>query len=590
MDNSISNQESKAVEIDCSNIFLMAEDNPADAELFSEMLGQAFGSDYAVVCVDCFEKTVDALANGTFEALILDMNLPDRSGVENISLLGERYPELPIVVLTGNEDLDTAVDSLQKGAQDYLTKNRVTPEVLVRSLRYAKERKHIEQRLKLALGDLEYQNVQLEALVKHDPLTRLPNRTYFHEAATRVLHRAERSKKKVALLYCDLNDFKKVNDTFGHIAGDELLKRVSKRLLNVVRDSDFLARLGGDEFVIITDVLDSKQDVYSVVKRITAEFEDVFVIDGHEIPVVPSIGISYYPDADSLDLLVKQADCAMYEAKQQKNSSICFYTQQMAAQFSRNQKIELELGSAIEKGEITTWFQPVVSMHDSNAILVEALVRWNSDSLGWVAPNEFIPIAESSPVINDITHCVTRDSARLFHSLEGLKASLNKVAINVSASQLGGDHFCSLFMRWLNDLKLPPETVCIELTEREVVQNARKCGKQMEKLRDFGVRVALDDFGSGYSSVTHLLDLPLDILKLDRVLMRHIDRNPRNQALAAGIVEMAKRIGMLVVAEGVEREEEYLMAKSLGCDFVQGYYFSKPMTLEETLLYYGLQV
>jgi PleD family two-component response regulator len=191
------------------HIFLMAEDDPVDAEIFSDMLDKAFDSSYSIVCVDRFDKIVGALANGTFEALILDMNLPDQSGISNVQQIGQQYPTLPIVVLTGNEDLNQAIDSLQSGAQDYLSKNKVTPEILARSLRYATERKQIEYKLKNALDDAAFKNIQLEAQAKHDPLTALANRSYFQESAKRILTLAKRRKQEVALLYFDLNGFRK---------------------------------------------------------------------------------------------------------------------------------------------------------------------------------------------------------------------------------------------------------------------------------------------------------------------------------------------------------------------------------------------
>ncbi|WP_027859587.1 GGDEF domain-containing response regulator [Marinobacterium jannaschii] len=570
-----------------SNIFLMAEDNPADAELVTEMLFEVFGDSYSVVCVDRFEKVVEALAKGTFQSLILDMGLPDRSGVENIREVNKLYPNLPIVVLTGQEDLDVAADALQKGAQDYLTKNNVSPELLARSLHYAKERKQIELKLKQALEDSAYRNVQLEAMVKHDPLTRLPNRTYFHDAATRVLHRAKRSGDQVALLYFDLNGFKKINDTYGHLTGDELLKQLARRLEGVVRDSDFLARLGGDEFVIISDLLENRQQIYPLIKRILSVFDSSFEIDSHQILMTPSVGVAFYPHAETIDLLIKHADCAMYEAKRMPDYPVCFYTQKMAAQFARNQAIELELSAGLANTEFSAWFQPVIAVQQPETMQVEALVRWQSPRLGWVPPDHFISLAEMTPAINGITRVVVNKSRDLFHLLSGDSSSIQKIAINVTASQLSGRGFYELFLSWLEECGLPPECICLELTEREIVQSTKSCRKQLERFRAIGMKVALDDFGCGFSSITHLLDLPLDILKLDRMLIDHIDVHPRNQALTAGIVEMAHRLDMEVVAEGIERREEYEMAIQLGCDHLQGFYIARPMPIDQLLRFYS---
>ena len=570
-----------------SRVFLMAEDDPVDAEVFSSMLNKAFGDSYSVVCVDRFEKICDALSQGSFQALILDMDLPDRSGVDNVHQIGEKYPALPIVVLTGNEDLDLAIDSLQSGAQDYLSKNNVTPEMLARSVHYAKERKQVEQKLKSALDDAAYKNTQLESQAKHDPLTGLANRSYFQDIATRVLMRADRKNLRAALLYFDLNEFKKVNDTYGHLAGDELLRQVSQRTKEVVRDSDFLARIGGDEFVVITDTLANKQEAYPLVTRILNQFDQAFNVGIHEIVVSCSVGVAFYPEADSLDLLIKQADFAMYEAKSSPHTSLCFYSEKIAEQYARTQKIETLLSRAIEKEEMSAVFQPVISTKNASEIHVEALVRWHSESIGTVRPDEFIAIAESTPAINGITQVVTKESQALASAIQNSGLTLDKISINISASQLASKHFCKLFFQWLDDRLLKPENICLELTERQIIQSINTCKEQFEYLRKKGIKISLDDFGSGFSSVTHLLDLPFDTLKLDRILINFIDQNPRNQALVAGIVEMAHRLDMDVVAEGIEREEELRFATELGCDYLQGYFISKPLQLNETALFYG---
>jgi len=564
-------------------VYLMAEDNPADAELVQEMLNQSFGHQYSIICVDRFSKIVDALSQGTFEALILDMNLPDSSGIENISRLAQDYPDLPIVVLTGHDDLELATGSLQQGAQDYLSKNHVTPQALIRSLRYAKERKVIEKQLKLALDDAANRNVQLEALAKHDGLTGLPNRTFFHQQAAQFINRAERQNKQVGLLYFDLNGFKKINDSYGHLIGDHLLVEISNRLQKVIREADFLARLGGDEFVVITDLLSNKEEVYPLIKRLLAEFDKPFIIENHQIISGPSIGVAFYPEAGDIDLLLKQADFAMHEAKKQSSTPICFYTHEMAEKYSRNQIIESRLGRAIEQKEISAFFQTVINVRNPNQILVEALVRWHSMELDWITPDEFIPLAEHTPAINDITYCVLAESSAFYQALSEKSVLLEKIAINVSASQLTNSVFTDLFFDWIKEYKLPINKICLELTERQMVQNAEQCRAQINRLRSRGIKVALDDFGSGYSSITHLLDFPMDILKLDRALIDHIDKNPRNQALVAGIVEMAHRLDMEVVAEGIEREEEYQKAVELGCDFLQGYFLARPMSADDAV-------
>ena len=575
--------DSNVTEHDTAQAILMVEDEPADAELFSYMLSVAFKNRYPVVCLNQFKEVTETLDSGDFQALVLDMNLPDSSGVSKVRSIGEAFPELPIIVLTGEGDNNLAIDSLKHGAQDYLSKNKVTPDILANSIRYAKERKKIEQKLKLAIADADSKNRQLDALSKKDSLTGLPNRAHFRQVALNNIKSANRHERYVGLLYFDLNGFKKINDTYSHLAGDQLLKLVTQRLQKVVRASDFLARIGGDEFVIVTEPLTHKQDIYPLVKRVHQQFEQSFDIEGRVVHTSSSVGVAFYPDAESLDALIKLADSAMYEAKKSSNAATCFYSEQTAAHYLRLQKIESNLVNAIEQQELNAIFQPVLSVQHRETIHLEALARWESATLGAVAPDEFIPVAENSLLINRITQSVTQHSGDLFKLMQH---PTGRVSINVSARQLTSDTFCELFMGWLQERGLQPNQVCLELTERQMVNNVEACKRQINFLRKQGIQLALDDYGSGFSSVTHLLELPFDILKLDRMLIKQIDKNLRNQALVAGIVEMAHRLNMKVVAEGIEREQEMQYAIDLGCDYLQGFFISKPLPANETAEFY----
>jgi len=319
-----------------------------------------------------------------------------------------------------------------------------------------------------------------------------------------------------------------------------------------------------------------------LVGRIQFEFDKLFDIAGSQLSVSTSIGIAYYPDADNLDLLIKQADRAMYEAKKDSRSSTCFFSAKIASQFARAQRIESSLADAIEKREIFSVFQPIVSTNDAEATDFEALARWQSHSLGFVGPDEFIPIAENTPAINGITRRILEDAQNLLTMLERKSLELGRFSINVSAAQLASDSFVDQLSDWLNQLRLSPEKICLELTERQIVQNIEQCKNQFSRLKSMGIQLSLDDFGSGFSSIAHLLELPFDILKLDRSLVSNIDENHRNQALVAGAIEMAHRLDMKVVAEGIETEQEKVLATDLCCDYLQGYLFSKPLALESS--------
>ncbi len=317
--------------------------------------------------------------------------------------------------------------------------------------------------------------------------------------------------------------------------------------------------------------------------RLIEDIEPPFTVGSHQIFCSLSIGVSYYPDADTLDLLIKQADCAMYEAKNKRHAHVCFYTPQVESYYSRNIDIESRFSEALSKMQFHTYFQALHSVAHPEQTHAEALLRWYSPTLGNVSPNEFIPLAENSPIINNLTQAVITQCRNLYQAMEELNQPDARISINVCASQLSSNAFCNQLLAWLDEFGLSPAQMCLELTERQMVKNAKQCGEYIGRLRARGLKIALDDFGTGYSSITHLLELPLDYLKLDRVLIDHIDQNPRNQALTAGIVEMANRLDMEVVAEGIEREEEFQAALELGCDYLQGYYIAQPLPMEELL-------
>ena len=584
------NSVANSYEIDQQPVFLMAEDNPLDTELVKAMLEQAFGQSYTIVCVTSFSEMKAALEAGEFEALILDMNLPDTQDTEKVQHLGELYPELPVVILTGQDNLTLAIESLKRGAQDYLCKNHVTSETLARSLRYAQERKQIELQLRSALDESQARSQQLEESAHHDHLTRLPNRAFFESSAQTTLQRAARLSKKVALVYLDLNDFKHVNDSFGHDVGDALLIQTAERLNQVVRESDMVARLGGDEFVLLTDLLSDEKDIYALVNRVQDAFKQPFQLDYREVHSTPSIGVAFYPEAQSLEGLLKHADYAMYQAKQMRHGHVCFYTEQMDAAYVKNQQIEAQVQSALINHEFSVHYQPIISLSAEKHLSYEALLRWHSPLLGPIPPDDFIAVVENSAVIDQLTDFVLMHVSQLIQQLRQDGQLLNNVKVNITAGQLSSSRFIQHLLSLLHQQSIPGALLCLELTERQMVHDLSISHEHIQLLRTAGVRIALDDFGTGYSSMTHLIELPIDYLKLDQSLTAGIEQHPRNQAVVAGIVEMAHRIQVAVIAEGVERKEELDCLRQLGCDYAQGFYIATPQPLSELATLHSLSL
>lgn len=320
----------------------MAGNNPHDAGLIKAMLVDA-NENPEITCVDRFSDIVAALEKEDFSALILDINLPDQSGVENISQISNQFPDLPLVVMTGASEMGKALASLRSGAQDYLLRDEMNPSLLVRSLRYARERKIIEQELRLALKATVQKNQELERLSRHDPLTGLPNRRFFDEAAAREIEHARQSGNVLALLYFDIAGFKKVNDVYGHAVGDRLLREVTDAVGRKLADEDTLARIGGDEFVILTRPLDSPAHAYPIATRVIDAIRQPFLITDWTIEVSANVGIATFPQSGSLELLVRHADIAMSEAKKKRDHFPHFYTRSLERHYHRLVCIERAL-------------------------------------------------------------------------------------------------------------------------------------------------------------------------------------------------------------------------------------------------------
>ncbi len=565
------------------NNFLIAEDNPIDIEVVKSLLHEAYSGQFCLDSAGSLCDTKRMLAAKSYDALILDMNLSGHHCDVGIIEIIESYPEIPIVILTGETDPVVAIESLKVGAQDFLTKNSITPQVLARSLRYAQERKKIELALRNSVASIADRNAQLNSLAHTDHLTQLANRAHFETALEELVYKAQRSKLRFALLYIDLKNFKKVNDNFGHSIGDELLVQVANRLRKTVRSSDFLARVGGDEFVIFTDFLQSSTEIHKLLDRLTKVFEPVFLIESKEILAHPSIGVAFYPEAENVEILLKQADYAMYEGKelQGDNISVCFYTKEMENKYDRQLQLEAQLATAIEENEFSAHFQKVTSLKTDQALVFEALIRWDSKVLGSVSPAEFIPIFENSPVIDQLTKIVISQAKSLIVELSKHDKCVESIKINVAASQLCRSNFSEFFLDLLHQQDIQAETICIELTESQMVKNTQACWLQIERLRNAGIKVALDDFGTGFSSLQHLLEFSVDYLKLDISIIRDINKKSRNQALVAGIIEMGHRLDMQIVAEGVETQQEFDCCEQLQCDMIQGYFLHKPQPITE---------
>ncbi|MHA1569016.1 MAG: two-component system response regulator [Alphaproteobacteria bacterium] len=419
-------------------------------------------------------------------------------------------------------------------------------------------------------------------MARHDALTSLPNRTMFQDRLQQALVNAERTKEIVAILYLDLDHFKDINDTLGHPIGDLLLQRVSDRLLACARDSDTVARLGGDEFAIIATNLRQVDDVTILARRIIDTLGQPFDLEGQKVHTATSIGITLFPaDSHDPDQLLKNADLALYRAKDSGRGRYQFYDAQMDADVQFRKEMEHDLRLGIERLEFNLLYQPQVGLSDGTVVGAEALIRWHSPERGLVMPNDFIPLAESTGLINPMSEWIllAACSQAKAWQLSGLPPI--RVAVNLSAIQFRTANLASIVTRALMQSELAPKWLELEITESVMMGDIERVIPLMNNLRELGVKLSVDDFGTGFSSLTYLKQFPVEKLKIDQSFVRNIVTDADDAAIAKTIVRLGQSLGIKVIAEGVETVEQLSYLSHMDCDEAQGYYFAKPLPPEE---------
>jgi diguanylate cyclase (GGDEF)-like protein/PAS domain S-box-containing protein len=423
----------------------------------------------------------------------------------------------------------------------------------------------------------------LRVLASFDTLTGLPNRTLFQDRLNHALTQAHRSQQIVALLFLDLDRFKHINDSMGHHTGDLLLKAVASRLQNSVREGDTVARLGGDEFTIILEGVAKAKAATVISEKLIRAFQTPFMLDDKVLNISPSIGISLFPDdATDAESLIKYADTAMYHAKSLGRNNFQFYTESLNEYAMRHVQLEAGLKLAIARNEFSLMYQPKFRISDGKLMGAEALLRWHSAELGSISPAEFIPLAEEIGIINQIGHWVINQACSqmahwIAHGFDGLN-----VAINLSARQLKADILSTIEVA-LAVTELPASALQLELTESMIMKNPEESIVVLSNLKALGLTLAVDDFGTGYSSLSYLKRLPIDILKIDREFVRDISTDPDDAAITNAIIALAHSLGLEVIAEGVETEEQLHYLANQECDEVQGFLLSKPLSAEDYL-------
>lgn len=421
---------------------------------------------------------------------------------------------------------------------------------------------------------------RIHFLAHHDALTGLPNRTLLQDRLEQAVGKARRDCTKIAILFIDLDRFKVINDTLGHQVGDLLLKEVARRLNASVRDSDTVCRQGGDEFIIVLPEFEELSDVAHVAQKILENISRDFLLEGERLKVTPSIGISIYPDdGERIDVLIKNADTAMYHAKESGRANFQFFTERLNTVLTQRLELERDLASALDKGELQLYYQPQFDLHSGKMLGAEGLLRWQHPQRGYVPPDQFIPIAEEAGLINRIGLWVLDE---LLHQAEEWKGDRRFNGLifsaNVSARQLDDPGFVEAVEQLFQRHNYPPECIELEVTETAVMEDIHRSITTLSELKALGLHIAVDDFGTGYSSLNYLKRLPIDRLKIDRSFISDIPHDKSDETITRAIINLAHTLNLGVIAEGVETEEQARFLLQEQCHEVQGYLYSRPLS------------
>jgi len=548
---------------------LLVEEDPKEALVIKNMLEDGLQNQFTLEHSLSLSNALELIQRNPFQAIILDSHLPDGKSFESIPQFIQYCPGAPILILSGVEEEDQAIQAVKSGAQDYLIKGQTSSSTLCRAIRYAMERHRATQRI--------------TQLAQYDHLTGLANRGLFYERLNCAVARCHRNDTAIALMFLDLDHFKDINDTLGHEYGDSLLKTVATRIKKCIREIDTGVRLGGDEFAVLLEQIVSIEDVASVAQRILHLLAQPVIIRQHQLHVTGSLGITIYPwDCANPQELLSHADAAMYRAKAQGGNTYQFYTAGMKTAGLDGSTIEMELSRAMAKEEFLLHYQPQMDLHTKKVIGMEALLRWHHPYQGLIGPNHFIPQAEENGMIIPIGEWVLRTASKQAKYWEKQGFSTPHVAVNLSARQIHQGNLPALIQGILKHSNLDPENLKLELTETFLIHETDETIQTLREIKAMGVHLYIDDFGAGYASLRYLKSFPVDGLKLDQSLIQQLPHSSNDAAIVKAVISLGKALGLQVIAEGVETQEQMDFLEEHGCDAMQGYWLAPPLPAHES--------
>jgi diguanylate cyclase (GGDEF)-like protein len=552
-----------------------------DDEQIRGLLKELLRDEYECAEVGSAEEALSVLTSLNFDLVISDIQMNGISGLDLVPLILERTPDTVVVMISGQQSIESAIEAMRVGAFDYITKP-----LDLRHVKAAVRRALAHHQL--LIGKRQYENhleelvaertARIEHLAFYDQLTDLPNRRLFADRCAQALASAQRSQQLVAVLLIALDRFKKVADTLGHAAGDIVLGDAAARLQVCIGKADTVARFEGEEFALLVTQITEASDLADFAVSLHQAFKDPFRLGEQEVYVTVSVGISLFPfNGEDSNTILANAGAALYRAKKQGGNNHQFYAADMNAQAVERLALENRLRRAIENDEFITYYQPVMDLLSGSVVGSEALVRWQHPELGVLPPAKFIGVAEDTGLIIEIGEKVLRTACAQTRKWQDEGLGRLRIAVNISARHFEQRDFYSRLVEILDETRLDPNCLELELTETSIMENLGPATQLLTEIRELGVKISIDDFGTGYSSLSYLKRLPLDTVKLDRSFVTGATTDADDAALVTAIVTLAHNLRLRVIAEGVETAEQLSFLRLLKCDEGQGYFFSKPV-------------
>ena len=555
-------------------IVVLADDDPSIRLMVRHVLES---EDFDIVEASDGLEAIKAVEKYHPALILLDAVMPGIDGFTTCQQIKEKgHTDIPVMMITGLDDDASVERAYEVGAIDFITK----------PIKWAV----LKHRVKSVVAKVIAER-KVELLAYQDTLTGLPNRLLFADRLEQAVIRAERSKTSMALMLVDIDDFKLVNDSFGHDAGDKLIKAVGHLISKSLRRADTIARLGCDEFAVIIEGIDSADDAISIADNLTTILEHNVRLDDQETYTSASIGIAVYPDdGKEARTLLKNADTAMFRAKENGRHCFQFYKPEMSVSAMERLELENSLKAAFEGDEFLIHYQPVIDIHKNEVVGVEALLRWQHPDKGMIQPSDFVTVIEDCGLIVAVGDWLISSVCKQIRVWHDSGLENQNVSINLAPRQFKEQDLVALFKQAFAENNIDGSSLSVEITERTLIDNIGEVEGTLRKLRELGIKVLLDDFGTGYASLAYLKEFPVDVVKIDRAFIAGIPDNEEDSAIVEAIAGLTRGLKLRLLAEGVENDRQLNVLKSIGCQYGQGYYWSKALPGDEYEQFYMNQI